>query len=1290
MRRAWIVPLLLVALASAVLSPASASGHQIFLTPSSGLPGISVTVQGSGFLPPSAIAIHWDSQTSKPLAMTSSNQNGTFAAAISVPGDAKLGQHDVIACDVQQFCVSAPFTVTAPTPPPTPPPTPKITPTPKPTAKPTAAATPAATPVRPTPGSTVRPGPTASLPGPIPSGPITAPPPTGSLLIGSVSGAGLIGEGILGAPATIQVPGLGPQPEGFQPRCEAPPQATIIDFDDSPAGTDLRDAYADLGVRLEGGAEVGGVFGARDEALVPFDATGLGTISVPNGLQVRDDPSEGRGLEALRVTFDSPQRLIGVYLGSERALYQEVRLTVPDRELGSFPDPNTDLIQFSGPATITNCMLLILPPEAATTEVLIRTSYHDQDLLMDRLFFSDDPTYSLPALVEGSVSLVSPRGDSEVDVGAPITLVGSASPIPRPGDTAFRRVERVLVTYVNAAGSTVHRYAEVVLPVVPAIRTQWRLEGVSLPTGSNRISLFASGTGVVARGTSTFTGFTLEELRRDAEGTFDLQPIGMEVTQGIRGPIGLQLAGTTARETAVHVAGKATTVRAYGRLVWGADGPPPGVAELPTDAWLFGFSRRGLLPGSPLRASPAEVDLLVRAAPLTDLAAMRADASSSWNFDLPLSWTEAGSIDLMLWVNPPGASHWREGFDSDQNDLWLRGVRFSAIDPREVVIYATDFHWYNDGPLQRAQPTLGEITAALDYWERSFPIPYGGLQITEFHLKRWALRSCSDLEDPVRDVCSRPQVDGMPVWQNSIIVAEQAERISRTGEVFIPLLFSPSSPIGCSGRAGIGSTPLFHAGACGATVAQEAAHSLGLIHLSNAHSEELPARNRYAADHAELEAGTMGWDVARRQPILPGSASATHAHDFMSYGGGLRWVSIDTWERVAAALMARNLVSPRDAPAITPGRVAPGTAGDVDASLVGWTSTPFGPSARGTSIPGVAAAGQSILVSGVLGAGDAIAEVRLIAVDAPPARLGPDGDIEIAILAADGTELLVLQTSATLDTHGGMPAEFHALVPALPDAATVRVHRGEGEAVTIATGVATSLDDMRVPDAETGLRVMLRTPTGIGILSPRGSIRFDSVVLGGGGDLTYAWHLDGQAYSDGSSVFLGNLQIGRHELELRVSSEGKSASSTVELVVDEDSDGDGLVDSWEARVGLDPAVADDAAADADADGLQVWLEQSLGSDPRTVDSDGDGYADGVEFSGGSDLADPSSIPMALHGALGEPAPRLEFATEGPGDAALPLVAAAVAAGLALGALALLFVIRRRSGDPAGRESGPPA
>ena len=101
---------------------------------------------------------------------------------------------------------------------------------------------------------------------------------------------------------------------------------------------------------------------------------------------------------------------------------------------------------------------------------------------------------------------------------------------------------------------------------------------------------------------------------------------------------------------------------------------------------------------------------------------------------------------------------------------------------------------------------------------------------------------------------------------------------------------------------------------------------------------------------------------------------------------------------------------------------------------------------------------------------------------------------------------------------------------------------------------------------------------------------------------------------------------------------GPGRYSNIELMdpMANDSDSDGMLDGWEVRYGLDPTDPWDALLDADGDGVnldsdpineRLWTNLDEfrytaitdagynATDPRTVDSDGDGVGDGAEVFG---------------------------------------------------------------------------
>jgi hypothetical protein len=81
---------------------------------------------------------------------------------------------------------------------------------------------------------------------------------------------------------------------------------------------------------------------------------------------------------------------------------------------------------------------------------------------------------------------------------------------------------------------------------------------------------------------------------------------------------------------------------------------------------------------------------------------------------------------------------------------------------------------------------------------------------------------------------------------------------------------------------------------------------------------------------------------------------------------------------------------------------------------------------------------------------------------------------------------------------------------------------------------------------------------------------------------------------------------------VQATNEGAQGILKVQVTLSVDSDGDGIPDDAELRLGLNPHDPSDALLDPDHDGLTNLEEFQLGTDPHNPDTDGDGLLDGQE------------------------------------------------------------------------------
>lgn len=777
--------------------------------------------------------------------------------------------------------------------------------------------------------------------------------------------------------------------------------------------------------------------------------------------------------------------------------------------------------------------------------------------------------------------------------------------------------------------------------------------------------------------------------------TLNLQPAGIEVTQGIRQDIPSRGAtGDLVLRTDdwTHVGGRKTIVRVY-----------PLVVEGPTTyatAKLYGKRDGEELPGSPLMPER----LLIIPPEGASLEEMRGDANLSWNFVLPESWTEAGEISLTATVNPEGAHHVREcpGCDDD-NTAYLGGVAFNTIQMKDIWVYIirTDWWWRaDDGSLQHDMAELGEIMNMIGYWLKTWPV-----DADRFHLAPMRIAHISHGD-------ADPPIFWPPNWDNAVFhdwfghleapPFGTADRPNRSTDpyTYIPTVFDPDSAIiGCSGQAGIGYPPLFHTGACWAAT-QEAGHSVGLNHASNAHGEESggPVDPAYPGAHGQIEEDAFGFDIYAMQAIPPDLSCEDHTHDFMSYGCATKWVSVYTWQNLVEAFVSENArlitssaqdpyiptsysgqptdVSARAAGQINPdgsislspimlrgaGFVEPDTEAldtdyhfevrDAEGEVL--YSRPFAPQLLTHSPDGTLFFYEPFpLVEGrseiVFFKGDSVIGSAVGSAHAPEVTLleptggaewgaegqvnlsweGSDADDDTLIYRVEGSpddgqtwRLLVgdiTETEAELDL---------STIPGEGGEWTIRVQASDG--FHVATDEVSPIQVASKPP-----QAWIVQPTMDDVFSPLQTITLFGLATdwtdGPIPEDNLEWLLDGDSVGVGKRVTVEDLSKGDHELTLRAAnSAGMVGEMSIIIHVDDDTDFDGLPNSWEREYGLDHLDPSDAKLDLDDDSLLTWQEFEAGSDPTVADTDDDGFSDNDEAVAGTDPADAESKPGHMH------------------------------------------------------------
>ncbi|HLF01500.1 MAG TPA: hypothetical protein VI547_05960, partial [Anaerolineales bacterium] len=659
---------------------------------------------------------------------------------------------------------------------------------------------------------------------------------------------------------------------------QVPADANVVGFDTVQPGRRISNTY---------------IPGLGEEAgyLVRWDSSLTAYYPGPDNDTPHSGPLVAESVVA-RTTM-SPARgrwtTVGAFVGLPEAASGTVTVTLRGYDVADTEVGVATVTIGPGITPFDNCLIVSAP---LITRVELRASAPNgglaRRLYLDDFFFigSDFPT------CPGSVEFTTPANNADLGNAEQVILGGVFSLDARPVQIRFNTGEE-WNSYNGTASSNLR-----VIPEPTANRSRFELtRAINAGDYDARVSLSspACANNPVAEARLTY----------HVHAEIDAQVQAIEVTQGIRGNIPVRDWRADLvfppETSVVHVANRKTVVRVY-PWVFLRNGQ---LAAISLTARLHGQRDGVELPGSPL--SPANG--VVYFDPAWTLADMRGNAGRSLNFVLPRSWTQAGNLSLTVEIAPtamPGVSECTSC--ATNNTSYLSGVRFQQVQTKRIRmrIYLADYYWSNGSEVRHAMPTLGEVLEAYQYWKSTWPVADNAVRL-EFRYTRIARGTCEGTGTARICISEAP---GIPVWDNAVYLLESAEmvppRYVTDPYAYLPLVFSPASPINCEGRAGVGWPPQFHAGACGATFAQEAAHSIGLNHASNAHGELAgglvdPA---YPGPHGEIESNAYGFDTTAMQAFAPSEGG--HMHDFMSYGRPA-WVSIYTWQKLARAFGATDI-----------------------------------------------------------------------------------------------------------------------------------------------------------------------------------------------------------------------------------------------------------------------------------------------------------------------------------------------------------------------------------------------
>jgi hypothetical protein len=359
----------------------------------------------------------------------------------------------------------------------------------------------------------------------------------------------------------------------------------------------------------------------------------------------------------------------------------------------------------------------------------------------------------------------------------------------------------------------------------------------------------------------------------------DLAANAIEVTQGIQ---------NLADDTPL-VAQKTTYVRAFALDNSGPD-------ALSVDAYLYG-SRSGVqLPGSPLHPIHGKVALHLGA------TYVRAQLDSGWLFQLPESWTQQGTVDLRLVVDPLQTY-------SDPNRANNELTRSMAFNNRQTVCNIF-IPVHTNAPLPSTN--IANFWQMIDYAQRLWPTASFQSYQQDDPLEKLTFCSWHGIPYP----CTGPYTLPGDTWELFTDIGFRDVFTSTPNGCnnthFVGMVH-PSTDTGIT--TGTGMTAVFNyawvkfsndlaapgnpfAPESGETLAHEIAHNQGRQHVDCGGPDDPDPNYPYPTDQIDNVGNSnhYGFDVRSLIPIPPNGAK-----DFMSYCTP-KWTSDYTWKALFNSL----------------------------------------------------------------------------------------------------------------------------------------------------------------------------------------------------------------------------------------------------------------------------------------------------------------------------------------------------------------------------------------------------